>query len=103
MHRGLERRIKHLVGQVDEGQGDWFHHVAFLVRPGLVAAGQLPGERRLMVEPRPVPEGRFVHLADEHLVEAAERVGNLVAEAMNVECALPSRRARVRLEEADWL
>ena len=73
------------------------------VRPGLVAAGQLPGERRLMVEPRPVPEGRFVHLADEHLVEAAERVGNLVAEAMNVECALPSRRARVRLEEADWL
>ena len=24
------------------------------VRPGLVAAGQLPGERRLMVEPRPV-------------------------------------------------
>ena len=31
------------------------------------------------------------HLADAHLVEAAERVGSLIAEAMNLECGSPPR------------
>ena len=45
----------------------------------------------------------YAHLSDAHLVEAAERVRSLVAEAMNLESAPPSRRTRVRLAELDWL
>ena len=39
---------------------------------------------------------------DAHLVDAAERVGRLIAEAMIIDCA-PPLRVRVRLEPADWL
>ena len=64
---------------------------------GLPLVGRLLGHRRHRAA------AGYAHLADGHLVEAAERVGGLVAEAMNLECAPPSRRARVRLEEPDWL
>ena len=45
----------------------------------------------------------YAHLSDAHLVEAAERVGGLIADAMDLECAPPSPHAPVQLEEADWL
>ena len=32
----------------------------------------------------------YVHLADAHLVEAAERVGNTVAEAMSAKLTVPN-------------
>ncbi len=63
---------------------------------GLSQVGKLLGHRRHQTT------AGYAHLADRHLVEAAERVGSLVAEAMNLECAPPPRRARVRLAELDW-
>jgi len=69
----------------------------------VMAGENLPLVGKLLGHKRHRTTAGYVHLADEHLVEAAERVGSLVAEAMNLECAPPSRRARVRLAELDWL
>ena len=69
----------------------------------VMAGENLPLVGKLLGHKRHRTTAGYAHLADEHLVEAAERVGSLVAEAMNLECAPPSRRARVRLAEPDWL
>ena len=69
----------------------------------VMAGENLPLVGKLLGHKRHRTTAGYAHLADAHLVEAAERVGSLVAEAMNLECAAPPRRARVRLEEADWL
>ena len=63
---------------------------------GLSQVGKLLGHRRHRTT------AGYAHLADGHLVETADRVGSLIAEAMNLECAPPPRRARVRLAEPDW-
>ena len=69
----------------------------------VMAGENLPLVGKLLGHKRHRTTAGYAHLADGHLVEAAERVGSLVAEAMNLECAPPPRRARVRLAELDWL
>ncbi len=69
----------------------------------VMAGENLPLVGKLLGHKRHRTTAGYAHLADEHLVEAAERVGSLVAEAMNLERAAPPRRTRVRLEEVDWL
>ncbi len=69
----------------------------------VMAGENLPLVGKLLGHKRHRTTAGYAHLSDEHLVEAAERVGSLVAEAMNLECAPPPRCARVRLAELDLL
>ena len=69
----------------------------------VMAGENLPVIGRLLGHSRHRTTAGYAHLADEHLVEAAEKVGSLIAKAMKLECAPPPPRAGARLEEADWL
>ena len=73
-------------------------------RFSITLVSPIANQRRNLFVDRHLPTStscRYAHLADEHLVEAAEKVGSLLAEAMNLERVPPSRIG-VRLEKADW-
>jgi len=45
----------------------------------------------------------YAHLADGHLVETAEKVGTLIAEAMALDSAPPTSRSRVCHKYGRWV
>ena len=73
------------------------------------------GEPRSHVGRDPAPVGKllghrrhsttagYAHLADIHLVETAEKVGNLIANAMNLHIVLPPSRPRERCRYGRWI
>ena len=68
-----------------------------------MAGENLPLVGKILGHKRHRTTAGYAHLSDTHLVEAAGKVGSQIAEAMNLECAPPSSRARIRLEEPDCL
>ena len=78
------------------------HDLRHTVASQAVMSGEnLPLVGKLLGHKRHRTTAGYAHLSDAHLVEAAETVGRLVAEAMNFDCGPPP--PRVRLEDADWL
>ncbi len=69
----------------------------------VMAGKNLPLVGKLLGHRRHRTTAGYAHVADAHLVETAEKVGSLIAEAMSLQCSPPSPRDRVRLEEADCL
>jgi len=45
----------------------------------------------------------YAHLADGYLVETAEKVGSLIAQAMGLDSAPPPSRPRVRRRYGRWV
>ena len=69
----------------------------------VMAGENLPLVGKLLGHKRHRTTAGYAHLADAHLVQAAEKVGSLIAEAMSLKCGPQIPRVRVQLEEADWL
>ena len=45
----------------------------------------------------------YAHLADSHLVETADKVGRMLAQAMNLHCLPPPSPPRVRRRYGRWI
>lgn len=63
----------------------------------------LPLVGKLLGHRRHETTAGYAHLADGHLVDTAERVGSLIAEAMGLDNALPPSRADVRRSYGRWV
>ena len=74
-----------------------------LASQAVMSGENLPLVGKLLGHRRHRTTAGYAHLSDGNLVEAAEKVGSLIAEAMSLECAPPSPRARDRHVEPDWL
>ena len=63
----------------------------------LPLVGKLLGHRRHSTT------AGYAHLADIHLVETAERVGSLIAQAMNLDVAPLTASSRLRRTYGRWI
>ena len=68
-----------------------------------MAGENLPQVGRLLGHKRHRTTAGYAHLADGHLVEAAEKVGTLIAEAMLLPRGRTSSYLPPRLDRDDWL
>ena len=69
-----------------------------------VMAGEgLPLVGRLLGHSQHRTTAGYAHLADAHLVEAAEKVGNIIAETMNLHIVPPPSRPRARRTYSRWI
>ncbi|MDE0174323.1 MAG: site-specific integrase [Defluviicoccus sp.] len=69
----------------------------------VMAGENLPQVGRLLGHKRHRTTAGYAHLADGHLVEAAEKVGTLIAEAMLLPRGRTSSYLPPRLDRDDWL
>ena len=63
----------------------------------------LPLVGKLLGHRRHETTAGYAHLADGHLVETAEKVGALIASAMNLRPASPESRPRARRDYGRWI
>ena len=68
----------------------------------VMSGENLPLVGRLLGHRRNETTAGYAHLADGHLVETAEKIGRLVAEAMDLPTSLPQSRSRVRRAFGHW-
>ena len=68
-----------------------------------MAGEALPLIGRLLGHRRHSTMAGYAHLADIHLVETAERVGSVIAEAMKPPVAPPPSRPRERRAYGRWV
>ena len=69
----------------------------------IMAGENLPLVGKLLGHRRHRTTAGYAHLDDAHLVEAAEKVGTLIAEAMGLDIAPPPSRARARGRYGHWI
>ncbi len=69
----------------------------------VMSGENLPLVGRLLGHRRHRTTAGYAHLADGHLVEAAEKVGRLIAEAMNLHCVLSLSGFRARRRYDRWI
>ena len=69
----------------------------------VMAGENLPLVGKLLGHRRHRTTAGYAHLADAHLVEAAEKVGHLIAEAMNLHCVLSLSSFRARRRYDRWI
>ena len=69
----------------------------------VMSGENLPLVGKLLGHRRHETTAGYAHLADGHLVETAEKVGSLIAEAMGLDNAPPPSRARVRRRYGCWV
>ena len=69
----------------------------------VMAGENLPLVGKILGHRRHRTTAGYAHLADGHLVEAAEKVGSLIAEAMHLPCGRTSNRLPPRLDRDDRL
>ena len=69
----------------------------------VMSGENLPLVGKLLGHRRHETTAGYAHLADGHLVETAEKVGSLIAEAMKFHIATPLPRARVRRRYGRWI
>ena len=69
----------------------------------VMSGENLPLVGKLLGHRRHETTAGYAHLADGHLVETAERVGTLIAEAMALDSAPPPSHARVRRRYGRWV
>ena len=69
----------------------------------VMSGENLPLVGKLLGHRRHETTAGYAHLADGHLVETAEKVGSLIAEAMNLHIATPLPRARVCRKYGRWV
>ena len=93
------QKLRGLAGLDDVRIHDCRHTVA---SQAVMSGENLPLVGRILGHKRHRTTAGYAHLSDAHLVDAAGKVGSLIAEAMNLECTPPCR-AGVRPEPADWL
>ena len=71
------------------------HDLRHMAASHAVMAGEaLPSVGKLLGHRRHSTTAGYAHLADTHLVEAAEKVGNIIAQAMNLGAGLSPPRPR---------
>ena len=106
-----------------EGRGDWslttcwravcedaklgrlrLHDLRHTAASQAVMAGEnLPLVGKLLGHRRHSTTAGYAHLADGHLVETAEKVGSLIAEAMDIRTMPPPSRPRERRRYGRWI
>ena len=69
----------------------------------VMSGENLPLVGRLLGHRRHETTAGYAHLADGHLVKTAEKVGRLVAEAMDLSHSLPQPRSRARCTYGRWI
>ena len=69
----------------------------------VMAGENLPLVGKLLGHRRHRTTAGYAHLDDTHLVEAAEKVGSLIADAMNLHCLPPPPDARARHSCGRWI
>ena len=69
----------------------------------VMAGENLPLVGKILGHRRHRTTAGYAHLADGHLVEAAEKVGTLIAEAMRLPCGRLYPCAPLRRDQDDWL
>ena len=69
----------------------------------VMSGENLPLVGRLLGHRRHETTAGYAHMADTHLVETAEKVGGLVAEAMDPPSSPPQFRSRVRRTYGRWI
>ena len=69
----------------------------------VMSGENLPLVGRLLGHRRHETTAGYAHLADGHLVKTAEKVGGLVAEAMDLSNSLPQPRSRARRTYGRWI
>ncbi len=69
----------------------------------VMSGENLPLVGRLLGHRRHETTAEYAHLADGHLVKTAEKVGRLVAEAMDLSHSLPRPRSRSRRTYERWI
>ena len=69
----------------------------------IMSGETLPLVGKLLGHRRHSTTAGYAHLADIHLVETAEKVGNLIADAMNLHIVLPPSRPRERCRYGRWI
>ena len=62
----------------------------------VMSGENLPLVGKLLGHRRHETTAGYAHLADAHLVKTAEKVGGLIAEAMDIPSALPRSRSRAQ-------
>jgi len=70
---------------------------AVMAGENLSLVGKLLGHRRHSTT------AGYAHLADGHLVETAEKIGSIIAEAMDIRTAPPPSRPRARRGHGRWI